>query len=185
MAGQLETRYGKVFDAIDTDSNGTVEWADYQRLVERVTKAYSLEADNDKVTQLEQAYQGFWTQLQHHGGGGDRMTKEQFVKALGEAVGSPAFTDMAVSGIAGALFHIANTDGNDQLGEDELKRLVLAVTNRDSYTGSTTLGAALREGKGASGVVDSRAVAVSAGRFLKSQQVPEITVGGLILGVYK
>ncbi|MEV7926124.1 hypothetical protein [Kitasatospora sp. NPDC088779] len=50
------SRHEQYFDTIDTDKSGTVTLADYERVADRVAKAFSLAADDPRAETLKDVY---------------------------------------------------------------------------------------------------------------------------------
>ena len=78
----LDMKIGKVFDALDADRDGYVEWADYESLVDRHMVAYRLAENDRRVTALAAVYAMLWLEfLRHAGADGDRLGKREYIAA--------------------------------------------------------------------------------------------------------
>ncbi|MEU9617114.1 EF-hand domain-containing protein [Streptomyces sp. NPDC048209] len=130
-ADSITARYEKLFDATDTDHNGTLEWADYHRLIARLTKACDRGPHEMETVALQEVYQNFWSGLLRHSGSGDRLTKEQFVQAL-RAAASDTSGSQEVDAVPHAVFDFVDVNGSNALGKDEFVRLVQATGGDDS-----------------------------------------------------
>ncbi|MFE5523473.1 EF-hand domain-containing protein, partial [Streptomyces virginiae] len=122
-----DPQYAKLFDATDTNHDGTLEWADFQRLVDRFVKVYNLgpHPHDHRTLGLRAAYQVFWADLVRHANA-DRLSKEQFVQAL-RAVASDTSVFSFIEDLPNALFDIADTNGDSALDKDEFVRLIKAA----------------------------------------------------------
>ncbi|MFK0227718.1 EF-hand domain-containing protein [Streptomyces sp. NPDC090303] len=124
-ADALTARYEKLFDAFDADKDGTVESADFDRPVERITKMYGLAADDHRAEAVQIAYGTFSSHLMGASGGG-RLSKDQFVAALRALVDDPARVGV-VESLSKAMFEVVDRKRVDEVSQDELQFLADAV----------------------------------------------------------
>ncbi|PRX99031.1 EF-hand domain-containing protein [Allonocardiopsis opalescens] len=124
---------GRLFDVIDSDHDHRVEWADYQRLVDRYLTGYALAPDSRKAVALRTAYRMAWTELLRHAGGPEpRLDRAEFIAALRTAVVDTSRFNL-VEGLAHAVFDVLDADGGNTIGREEVIQLmdVLGVTTTD------------------------------------------------------
>lgn len=120
------TRFEKLFDAMDTDHDGTLKAGTFQTLVRRLGRSGGMQKSN-----LEQSYHEFWTELmRHHGDGGYSLSKQQFVQAL-QALAKDTSTRGLIERMSNTVFDMANTGFEDKLSKDEFVRFFKAAGGSD------------------------------------------------------
>lgn len=174
----ITTEFEKLFDALDTNHDNTLEWEDYHRLVNAFTHAYQLGSDDPRAVSLKVCYEMFWMELLRHANSdGYRVAKQEFVQALqATAVDTSRFN--MVEGLPHALFDIADADGGNTLSKDEFLRFTKAIGG----TEQRALQAFTQLDKDGDGVISRQDVIDSFREFMLNPG-PDNTAGGAILGV--
>ncbi|WP_017596663.1 EF-hand domain-containing protein [Nocardiopsis potens] len=122
-AAAITERFGRLFDTLDSDGDGAIDWGDYQRLVDRCAQGYSLEAEDRTAQALRASYQMLWVELLRHSGlSGSRLPdREAFVRAM-RAVAEDGSRFNATEGLADAVFDLLDEDGDGSISEAEYLR---------------------------------------------------------------
>jgi len=112
-------RFSRLFDALDSDHDSSVTWADYQRLVESYVAGYGLDPQERKAQAVQASYQMLWLELLRHSGAEvARLDRERFVQAMHAAAEDRSRFNMT-EGVAEAVFDLLDTDGDDSVSEAE------------------------------------------------------------------
>ncbi|MFF8271402.1 EF-hand domain-containing protein [Streptomyces sp. NPDC016562] len=114
----ITMKLDQLFAATDTDSDGYVDWSDYQRLVDRYLSTYKIDKRDRRAQALLISYQMQWAELLRHANGADRLSKEQFQTASRAASVDTSRFNM-VEGVAHAIFDIMDTDGDNTISKSE------------------------------------------------------------------
>ncbi|MBU2665665.1 EF-hand domain-containing protein [Actinoplanes bogorensis] len=109
----IAVKLGHLFEASDTDRDGSVDWSDYERLISRYLDGYGIGAEDPRAHALRAAYQTYWSELLRQVDGVDRLSKEQFVVANQAA--------RATEAVPQAIFDVMDTDGDDAISKPEYK----------------------------------------------------------------
>jgi Ca2+-binding EF-hand superfamily protein len=125
-------RLERTFDQMDADSDGYLDWTDYERLSDRYTQAYGLPRDDRRARALRTFCQIHWLELLRHAGvDGDRLTKDQFVIGSRLALMDTSRLNVTEGG-GHAIFDVVDTDGDNEISKDEFARLMRDVWKYDS-----------------------------------------------------
>ncbi|KUL51955.1 hypothetical protein ADL22_05805 [Streptomyces sp. NRRL F-4489] len=111
----------RLFAVADTDGDGYVDGADYQRIAARYRTTYGLAADAPETTALASFYRAYWAGLQRHAKTDGRLSRAQHRTAAGAAGTDPALRE-PVAAFAAAVFEIIDADHDGCVGETELTR---------------------------------------------------------------
>ncbi|MER6691264.1 EF-hand domain-containing protein [Streptomyces minutiscleroticus] len=131
-ARAITAKLDLMFDAIDTDRDGHVDWSDHQRLIDRYLNTYKVGKDDRRAHALVVAYQMYWIELLRHAGGGSRLDREQYRRA-NRALSLDTSRFNMVEGIPHAVFDIMDTDGDDSIGQAEFRRYLQVWGVSDRY----------------------------------------------------
>ncbi len=127
----ITSKIERKFEVLDADRDGLVGWADYEGLIGRYLKAYQLGKDDRRARALCACYQMYWLELLRHADvNGDRLTKEQFVKANRLASIDTSRLNM-VEGSAHAIFDVIDANGDNEIGKNEFARFLKDVWKAD------------------------------------------------------
>ncbi|MFJ8747357.1 EF-hand domain-containing protein [Embleya sp. NPDC127516] len=137
----------RMFDATDADGDGSVDWSDYQRLVDRYLSTYKIDKSDRRAQALTIGYQMQWAELLRHADGVDRLSREQYRHASRTASVDTSRFNM-VEGVPHAVFDIMDTDGDNTIGKAEFKKY-LDVWNITDPSAMDTFHALDTDGDGA------------------------------------
>ncbi|MET9801699.1 EF-hand domain-containing protein [Streptomyces sp. NPDC006368] len=136
----ISEKFGQAFDGLDSNGNGSLEWADLQALIDRFLNVYNLSKDDRRARALQAIYQMQWLELLRHAGvEGDRLNREQYIVAARLTTIDTSRLNI-VEGSAHAVFDCIDTDGDDEISKDEYARYikdiwqVTAPDAMDSFT---------------------------------------------------
>ncbi|MCK2215613.1 EF-hand domain-containing protein [Actinomadura sp. ATCC 31491] len=117
-ADPIAAKLDQLFAATDTDNDGYVEWADYQRLIDRYLNTYRIDKSDRRAQALTIAYQMFWVELLRHANGQDRLAREEYHRAsLAASVDTSRFN--MVEGLTHAIFDVIDSDGDNTISKPE------------------------------------------------------------------
>ncbi|MFF5638737.1 EF-hand domain-containing protein [Streptomyces sp. NPDC012825] len=122
-ADPITTKLDHLFSATDNDNDGYVEWADYQRLIDRYLSAYKIDKNDRRAHALTAAYQMYWMELLRHADGNNRLNKEQYHHANRAASVDTSRFNM-VEGVPHAIFDVMDTDGDNTISKEEFKQFL-------------------------------------------------------------
>ncbi|GGX25466.1 NACHT domain-containing protein [Streptomyces noursei] len=111
----------RLFNVTDTDGDGYVDGADYQRIVDRYRTAYQLAPDAPEVKALASFYREYWTGLQRHAKTHGRLSREQHRTAAGATTVDPALRE-PVAVFGATVFEVIDADRDGCISERELTR---------------------------------------------------------------
>ncbi len=116
-----------MFESLDLNHDGYLDWQDYQGLADRYIQAYHLDR-NDRRTRALQAFcQIYWLELLRHAGvDDDRLTQTQFVTANRLAVIDTSRLNVTEGG-GHAIFDVLDSDGDNEISKDEFARFLQDV----------------------------------------------------------
>ncbi|WP_435108314.1 EF-hand domain-containing protein [Nocardiopsis synnemataformans] len=123
-ADPIATRYGRLFDAFDTDEDGRVEWDDFQRLVDRYLAVYGVDRYDRRAQALLSCYQMLWVELLRHSNADtSRLNRDQFVEALRLTTVDTSRFNMN-DGLPHAVFDLIDADGDNEISVQEGNRFL-------------------------------------------------------------
>lgn len=123
-AAAIELKINQIFNALDTNNDGYVEWADYQRIVDRYLTAYKVNRDTRKGLALQVGYQMLWLELlRHANGSSQRLSRDEFVPANRAASVDTSRFNM-VEGIPHAIFDIIDSNDDNKISREEFAQLL-------------------------------------------------------------
>ncbi|MEU7648343.1 EF-hand domain-containing protein [Streptomyces huasconensis] len=124
-ADPIAIKLNRLFDVADTNADGYVEWADYERIIDRLLAAYKIDKSDRRAQTLRVAYQMYWMELLRHADGESRLSRDQYHLACRfAAVDTSRFN--LVEGLPHALFDVMDTDGDDSVSQAEFKQYLEA-----------------------------------------------------------
>ena len=116
---QIAARFGDLFDVLDTDDDKSVNWDDYQRLVDRYVSGYELDPKDPRAQTVLEAYHALWRELVRHSGAEDaRLERETFVAAM-HAASEDRSRSNAAEAVAEAVFDLLDADGDGRISQEE------------------------------------------------------------------
>ncbi|MFK0295106.1 EF-hand domain-containing protein [Streptomyces sp. NPDC090442] len=117
----------RLFNVADTDGDGYVDRADYERIAHRYCTTYELATDTPEAKALASFYREYWAGLQRHAKTDGRLSRKQHRTAADAAPADPALQE-PVSAFGAAVFKVIDADHDGYIGEQELTRY-LAMWN--------------------------------------------------------
>ncbi|WP_306368475.1 EF-hand domain-containing protein [Nocardiopsis sp. CC223A] len=121
------SRFDRFFFAHDTDSDGHVDWSDYERLVAAYLDAAKADRAGHRAAALKVTFQMWWMELLRHAQvQGQRLSREEYTRALQALLVDTSRFNM-LEGLAHAVFDVLDADGDDQIGRDEFQALLRAL----------------------------------------------------------
>ncbi|WP_394829388.1 EF-hand domain-containing protein [Pendulispora albinea] len=128
----LERKLAKRFETFDTNGDGAIERVDFELSVERMGRAFGLDADDARLQRLRALSLGLWEHLasaaDRDGDGRIDLAEyeEAFVTGLLE---TPESFDQGYVPFLEAIFAIADTDGDGRLDVAEHIRWTGSLMN--------------------------------------------------------
>ncbi|WP_225799333.1 EF-hand domain-containing protein [Streptomyces sp. NK15101] len=120
-ADLVRQKIERSFDLMDVNTDGYVDWTDYQQLVDRYIANLPLGRNDPRAGGIQAFYQMYWYELLRHAqANGQRLTKEQYVEANRLASIDTSRLNM-VEGSAHAIFDCADVNGDNQLSKEEFE----------------------------------------------------------------
>ncbi|MEV7779975.1 EF-hand domain-containing protein [Kitasatospora sp. NPDC088351] len=115
----------KIFNALDTDHNGYVEWSDFQQLVDRLLTEYRLDRGDRRATALHAGYAMFWQELARHAdaNGDQRISKDEYIAAARASILDNSRFD-SVDGLSNVLFDVIDVNGDNEIDKSEFARFL-------------------------------------------------------------
>ncbi|AEH09612.1 MULTISPECIES: EF-hand domain-containing protein [Protofrankia] len=118
----INIKIGQVFDTLDANQDGYVDWSDYQRLIDRHISAYRLDRNDRRVAALTATYAISWQEiLRHAGSSSDRLTKDEYVAATRLASIDTSRINL-IEGLPHAVFDVIDVNGDNEVSGDEFAR---------------------------------------------------------------
>lgn len=138
----IATKLGRSFAALDSDHDGHLDWADYQRLADRYLTAYHLGPDDRRARALHAFFQAYWLELLRHADvQGDRLSRDQYVDAVRRASADTSRLNVA-DGLGHVLFDVIDVNGDNEISREEYTRFltdVWAIEEADALQAFRTL----------------------------------------------
>ncbi|WP_017584523.1 EF-hand domain-containing protein [Nocardiopsis valliformis] len=114
---QIAARFGDLFDALDTDGDKTVTWADYQRLVDRYLSGYGLAASEPRAQAVREAYESLWQKLAQ-ASQDEPLDRDRFVAAMHSASEDRSRSN-AAEAVAEAVFDLLDEARDGRISQEE------------------------------------------------------------------
>ncbi|WP_274919497.1 EF-hand domain-containing protein [Streptomyces sp. WZ-12] len=131
MTDPIAVKLGQLFEAVDTNHKGSIDWANYQRLLDRIAVGFQLDDRDRRFQTLHAAYQMYWCELlRHTGSTSSLLLKEEFVTANRMASMDTSRFNL-VEGIPNVVIDVLDANDANVLGQEETVRLLklLEVTS--------------------------------------------------------
>ncbi|MBP2471966.1 Ca2+-binding EF-hand superfamily protein [Crossiella equi] len=130
MIGQIEDlirlKTERVFEALDTDGNGYLEWADFQSVVDRHLVEFQIDRADPRGQAFQAAYETFWAELSRHADP-DRDGRVSLEEYLVGTAAAPETLYATSAAIGNALFEVIDTDGDGEVSLEEFVRMMCDV----------------------------------------------------------
>lgn len=143
-ADAIDRKLKQLFNAMDTNTDGYVEWADYQRLVDRYLTAFKIDKDQRKGQTLQVTYQMYWLELLRHADRSQRLSKDEYIAANRAASVDTSRFNM-VEGVPHAIVDIMDIDDDNEITREEFAQFlkaweITAPNAMDTFTALDTDG---------------------------------------------
>ena len=115
------------FETLDVNGSGTLRLSDYLRIASRLSQAFGLSADDDRVTALTTAYRRMWWTLMTDGdvNGDRRVDPEEFAAAIAKGlIAQPENFDVMLRPTMEAVFDAADVNGDGRMDGAELRAML-------------------------------------------------------------
>ncbi|MEV7770198.1 EF-hand domain-containing protein [Kitasatospora sp. NPDC086791] len=128
----ITVKLERTFEAMDANSDGYVDWSDYQQLADRYIQAYKLGKEDRRARALHSFFQTYWLEILRHAGvQQDRLTKEQFVMANRLASVDTSRLNLA-DGAGHVVFDVIDVNGDNEISKEEFARFLKDVWRTDA-----------------------------------------------------
>ena len=107
-----------LFNVMDSDGNGIVEWDDFERIADNIASTRDLEPGSQEYEALMGQYRYGWEQAQPFVEGAG-MNRDQFLASYDAILGTPGVYDTLVRPSAGMIFDIFDMDGDHKVSVNE------------------------------------------------------------------
>lgn len=124
-ADAIKRKLEQLFNATDANNDGYVEWADYQRIVDRYLTAFTIDKDERKGQTLQVTYQMYWLELLRHANRSQRLTRDEYIAANRAASIDTSRFNM-VEGIPHAIVDIMDNDDDNEINKEEFAQFLQA-----------------------------------------------------------
>lgn len=119
----IDLKLKNLFNGMDANNDGYVEWADYQRVIDWYLTVFRTDKDTRKGLALQVGYQMLWLELLRHANGDQRLSRDEYVAAnRATSVDTSRFN--MVEGIPHALFDIIDSNDDDKISKEEFAELM-------------------------------------------------------------
>lgn len=118
-----DVRLEKLFDATDSNGDGTVEWSDYEKIVDRYLKGFNADKNSREAHALRAVHQMYFAELVRHAHGKDRLTKPEYVAAVQSLAMDTSRFNM-VEGLPHAIFDVIDTDDDNGISRAEFQKFL-------------------------------------------------------------
>ncbi|MGI9001675.1 MAG: EF-hand domain-containing protein [Pseudonocardia sp.] len=111
------------FDYLDADGDGQLTEHDHVLMGQRVATSLGHAPGSPSEQQIIEAYLRIWRDLHlpHIPGGGNAISKEQFLESTLTLAGDPAAAQLTIGALAAAFLAIADTDHDGQVSRAEFR----------------------------------------------------------------
>ncbi|MFD7657850.1 EF-hand domain-containing protein [Actinosynnema sp. NPDC059797] len=117
----LRTKINRGFDHLDVDGDGLLTEQDHVLMGRRAAEALGHESGSEQERRIVEAYLRIWHDLHrpHIPGGGEAITREQFLASTGSLADDPVAARASVGALAEAFLAIADTDADGRVSPAE------------------------------------------------------------------
>jgi len=171
LAGMIGNRRATMlerrFAVLDVDGDGVWQREDYQRLARRLCDAFGYAADSATGQAVATGQRSLFDALLPHmnADGDQRITRDEFIAALGRTIDDRPRFDAAVRTAARTLVQVADQDGNGALDPGEYARLA-AVYGARAREAAQAFG---RLDRDRNGLLDTAELAEAISQFFTSR----------------
>jgi Ca2+-binding EF-hand superfamily protein len=108
----------RLFQLMDTDDNGLMEWSDVDRTVARLIESRGWEADSDGARSLRAGHMEVWQQVEPFATDG-ALSLDGFIAYHEDMLSVPGAYDASVGPLADLVFSTLDADGDGQITLEE------------------------------------------------------------------
>ncbi|WP_433292921.1 EF-hand domain-containing protein [Pseudonocardia sp. CA-142604] len=120
----VSLKLGRVFDSYNSDNDETLDWADFERLIDRFCATYKIDSVDWRARSLRAMCQMYWSELLRHADvPEEELTKDQFVNASRRLSQDTSRFNM-IDGVPHALFDCIDTDADGSISDGEFTRML-------------------------------------------------------------
>ncbi|CAO5160200.1 Calcium-binding protein [Frankia sp. AiPs1] len=116
-----DVRLEKLFQAVDANNDGVIDWSDYERILDRYFSGFELDKNSYEARALWAAHQHYWYELLRHSDSRDRLNKDDFIQAIRLLTLDTSRFNL-VEGLPHAVFDIIDRNGDGAISKDEFGR---------------------------------------------------------------
>ncbi|MEU6271749.1 EF-hand domain-containing protein [Streptomyces populi] len=131
----VQLKIERAFDTVDANSDGYVDWSDYQQMVDRFVSVFNLGKNDPRAGGIQAFYQMYWQELLRHAQpNAQKLSKEQFVQA-NRLVSIDTSRLNMVEGCGHAIFDCIDVNGDNEVSKEEFEiflRKVWKVSQPDA-----------------------------------------------------
>ena len=121
----IHLKLKQLFNAMDTNNDGYVEWADYQRLVDRYLAEFKIDKNQRKGQTLRVTYQMYWLELLRHANRSELLSRDEYIAANRAASVDTSRFNM-VEGIPHAIVDIMDIDDDNEISKEDFAQFMKA-----------------------------------------------------------
>lgn len=125
-ADAIHLKLEQLFNTTDTNKDGYVEWADYQRIVDRYLTEFKIDKSEHKGQALQVTYQMYWLELLRHANRSQRLSRDEYIAANRAASVDTSRFNM-VEGIPHAVVDIMDTDDDNEISKEDFAQFLKAA----------------------------------------------------------
>ncbi|MCK9898240.1 EF-hand domain-containing protein [Frankia sp. AgB32] len=120
-----DLRLEKLFKATDSNNDGYLEWADYERLIDRYITGLQLDRESRQAYGLRAAHQMFWLELLRYANGQNRLSQDDYIHAVRSLLMDVSRFNLA-EGLPHSIFDAIDRDGDNEIDKEEFDRYLKA-----------------------------------------------------------
>ncbi|MCD0449071.1 EF-hand domain-containing protein [Actinocorallia sp. API 0066] len=119
-------RFSRLFDHLDADGSGAIEWQDFEILAGQILSRTETEPTSPRARALHDAYRTGWEALTSTADldGDGRVTREEFLSRIDDPDEGPRSLRAAIHAVGEAEFQAIDTDGDGRATLPELLRVL-------------------------------------------------------------
>ncbi|NEO93010.1 MAG: hypothetical protein F6K56_23390 [Moorea sp. SIO3G5] len=114
----------RLFEMYDADNNGFIEQADFERFLETYSQLRSWEPGSPNYNSFQSKLMSRWDSMQKFADTNrdNRISLEEWLKYIENILKDQGVYEAEIRGIAGFVFSVFDTNGDDQLDLEEYRQ---------------------------------------------------------------